>query len=55
MSIFEPNIDIEMDEIDSYCESQIVLFGELTSYGEELYESSKELFYDEEDGKWISI
>ena len=55
MSILEPNVEIEMNEEDLYCESQIVLFGELTSYGEEYYENSKELYYDEVDGKWISI
>ena len=51
----EPNIINEVDEIDEYIESQIVIWGELTSYGEEMYEESKEQYYDEVQQKWISL
>ncbi len=51
----EPNIIDEVDEIDEYIESQIVIWGELTSYGEEMYEESKEQYYDEVQQKWISL
>lgn len=51
----EPNIIDEVDEIDEYIESQIVIWGELTSYGEEMYEESKEQYYDEVQQKWILL
>ena len=44
-----------MDEIEEWCESQIILFGKLTTYGEELYEQSKMRVYDEEQGEWIYV
>ena len=47
--------EVELSEDELYEESQIILFGELTAYGEELYESISEMFYDEVDGKWIII
>lgn len=53
--ILEPNHYEEVNEIDEYIESQIIIWGELTSYGEELYEQSKELVYDEVQQKWISL
>lgn len=51
----EPKYYEEVDEIDEYIESQIVIWGELTSYGEEMYEESKEQYYDEVQQKWISL
>ena len=52
----EPNIiDEYIVEDDEYIESQIVIWSELTSYGEEMYEKSKEQYYDEVQQKWISL
>lgn len=47
--------EVELSEDELYEESQIVLFGELTARGQELYESMSEMVYDEVDGKWIEI
>ena len=47
--------EVELSEDELYEESQIVLFGELTTRGQELYESMSEMVYDEVDGKWIEI
>lgn len=51
----DPQVEIELNETDEWCESQIVLFGQLTSYGEELYEATKEEVYDEKKGEWIYV
>lgn len=51
----DPQLQNVTDEIDQYIESQIVIDGQLTAYGEILYEQSKEYFYDEKTGEWIIL
>lgn len=51
----DPQITDETNEIDEYIESQIVIDGQLTAYGEMLYEQTKEQFYDEKTGEWITL
>ena len=51
----DPQIKENNNEIDDYLESQIVVNGQLTSYGEKLYEQSREYFYDEETEEWIQV
>ena len=51
----DPQIDESYDEIDLLDETEIVINGKLTSYGERLYEQSREYYYDEETEEWILI
>lgn len=51
----DPEIDIEYNDEDQWIEEQIVYNGELTGYGEELYESTKTRVYDELQGEWIYV
>lgn len=51
----DPNVEYELTDVELYEEEQIILNGELTIRGEEMYESVKQMVYDEVDGKWISI
>lgn len=52
---YDPQVEPEYDEIDLYEMGEIIMFGELTDYGESLYEATKEHYYDEKTGKWITI
>ena len=52
----EPPLEENYTDTDLYEMEQIVIYGELTPYGEELYElSMKEYSYDEIDRKWVEI
>lgn len=51
----DPQIQEEQDEIDNYLSSTIIINGQLTDYGEELYEQSREYHFDEISGEWIII
>lgn len=51
----DPEIDTEYNDEDQWIEEQIVYNGELTAYGEELYESTKTRVYDEIQGEWIHV
>ena len=51
----DPQIEEDYSETDLYIRTQIVMNGELTEYGEELYEKSKDYVYDEKTEEWILI
>lgn len=51
----DPKIEENITEADEYIESQIVIDGQLTEYGERLYEESREYFYDEKTQEWIQV
>lgn len=51
----DPPVEREYDETDEYIDSLIVFNGQLTQYGEQLYEQSREAYYDEESGEWIYV
>lgn len=46
----------EQDEIEEYMDSQIIINGELTPYGEGLYfQANRTMVYDEVQGEWIYV
>ena len=51
----DPIIREELSEDELWENSQIVVNGKLTPYGEMLYEASKLEVYDEESGEWILV
>lgn len=51
----DPKIEEERTSETDYYMSQIVINGELTPYGEKLYESTLDYVYDEKSGEWICL
>ena len=51
----DPQIREDLDEIDLLDDTEIVINGKLTSYGERLYEESKDYYYDEKTQEWILL
>ena len=51
----DPQIKEDYDEIDLLDDTEIVINGKLTSYGERLYEESKDYYYDEKTQEWILL
>ena len=53
--VHDPEVNIETTEDEEYIESLIVYNGQLTAYGEKLYEASKDYVYDEKSEEWIEL
>lgn len=51
----DPQIEECLNEIDLLDDTEIVINGKLTSYGERLYEKSKDYYYDEKTQEWILL
>lgn len=52
---FEPTIEENYDETEQWEQEQIIINGKLTTYGEKVYEQSKDWYFDETDKEWILL
>lgn len=51
----DPKVEENMTEDEQYIESQLVFGDTLTVFGEQVYDSSRMLVYDEESDEWLLL
>ena len=51
----DPTIEEDIDDITLWEQTQLVINGQLTEYGEKAYEQSKDWYYDEKSEEWILL
>lgn len=51
----DPKVEEDMTEDEQYIESQLLFGDTLTVFGEQVYDSSRMLVYDEESDEWLLL
>ena len=51
----DPKLEENISEDDEYIESQLIFGDTLTVFGEQMYDSSRMLVYDEEQDEWLLL